>query len=188
MVEEANSMQELGERIRKKRQALKIPISELAGKIGVTSSLISQIERAKASPSILTLKKIANVLHTTVGELIGENDTLLNHPLMTTEERKFVKKNDEGASLFLLSNHAPRKEMDTFVIEFEKKANSSQIMTSKNPRQEFCYALKGKLKVQYGNQEYTMEEGDSFYFYSNQNHLFTNIGNNRAEMLWIVNQ
>jgi len=181
-------MHELGDRIRKKRQALNIHMAELADSIGVTSSLISQIERAKASPSILTLKKIANVLHTTVGELIGENDTLFKNPLLKVEERRFVKANKKGAQLFLLSHHSPRKQMDTFIIDFRKNADSSEIMTNRNPRQEFCYILKGQIKVKLSNKEYILQQGDSFYFYSNQEHLFSNDGNGKAQMLWVVNQ
>ena len=66
-------MHRMGERIRARRENLGIQVNDLAGMIGVTPSLVSQIERAKAFPSILTLKKISDALQTTVGELIGEN-------------------------------------------------------------------------------------------------------------------
>ena len=103
------------------------------------------------------------------------------------EEKKFVKKNDHGASLYLLSHHDPKKEMDTFIIEFCKNSDSTKIMTSKNPRQEFCYVLKGNFKVLLNTKEYSLEEGDSFYFNSSQYHLFSNTGEENAELLWVVN-
>ncbi len=181
-------MHKIGDKIRQRREYLNIHSNDLANSIGVTSSLISQIERAKAFPSILTLMKIADVLQTTVGELIGEYETLVANPLLKVKDRKFVKKNDKGTRLFLLSNHDPKKEMDTFIIEFEKDADSTKIMTSKNPRQEFCFVLKGNIKVTLNTKEYILEEGDSFYFKSSQYHLFSNIGKESAEMLWIVNQ
>jgi transcriptional regulator with XRE-family HTH domain len=181
-------MHTIGDRIRKRREYLNIPSYDLANAIGVTSSLISQIERAKACPSILTLMKIADVLQTTVGELIGEYETLVSNPLLKVEDRKFVRKNNKGARLYLLSHHDPKKEMDTFIVEFDENADSTNIMTSKNPRQEFCYVLKGKINVVLNTQEYTMKEGDSFYFNSSQYHLFTNMNRGKAQMLWIVNQ
>ena len=55
-------MYKLGERVKKRRETLNIQTNDLAFLIGVTPSLISQIERAKAFPSILTLKKIADAL------------------------------------------------------------------------------------------------------------------------------
>lgn len=181
-------MHRMGERIRKRREYLGIQSNDLAKSIGVTSSLISQIERAKAFPSILTLKKIADALQTTVGKLIGEHATFLENPLMKVDERKYAKKNSHGAQVYLLSHHDPQKQMDPFIIEFEKKGNSKEIMTPKNPRQEFCFVLKGRFEVQLGEQKYTLNQGDSFYFYSNKNYLFTNISDENAQLLWVVNQ
>ena len=95
-------MDQMGKRIKKKREFLGFQVKELSIKIGVTSSLISQIERGKAFPSIVTLKKIAEALHTTVGDLIGENENLVQHPLLKSNERRFVKKNKKGTSLRIL--------------------------------------------------------------------------------------
>jgi len=181
------AMHRMGDRIKKRREILKKPSSELAQAIGVTSSLISQIERGKAYPSILTLKKIADALNTTVGELIGEYEMLITNPLLKADERKYVKKNKTGATLYLLSHHDPSKHMDPFLIRFFQNADSSEIMTTRHPRQEFCYVLKGHFSVQLNDKTFEIKEADSFYFNSNQNHLFKNISNEEAQLLWVVN-
>jgi transcriptional regulator with XRE-family HTH domain len=178
----------MGERIRKRRESLGIQVNDLANSVGVTSSLISQIERAKAFPSILTLKKIADALKTTVGDLIGENATFIKNPVMKADRRKFAKKNNNGANVYLLSHHDPQKQMDPFLIDFEAEGNSEEIMTPKNPRQEFCYVLKGAFEVSLNNKKYNLKEGDSFYFYSNHDHLFKNISKSNSQLLWVVNQ
>jgi len=181
-------MHRMGERIRARRDSLGIQVNDLAGMIGVTPSLVSQIERAKAFPSILTLKKIADALQTTVGELIGENASFVAKPFLEAKDRKFVKENKNGTRLYLLSHHDPEKHMDPFILYFNEKSDSSGIMTTANPRQEFCYVLKGKFKAVLGTQEFLLEKGDSFYFNSSQYYLFSNIGDDVAELLWIVNQ
>ena len=81
-------MKRLGERIRRKRESLHLKLNDLAGKVGISSSALSQIEKAKAFPSILTLKSIADCLHTTVGELIGENETLSKQPQIKYADKK----------------------------------------------------------------------------------------------------
>jgi len=177
----------MGERIRKRREYLGIQSNDLAKQIGVTSSLISQIERAKAFPSILTLKKIADALQTTVGELIGEKATFIENPHLKAKDRKFAKKNRSGASVFLLSHHDTQKQMDPFIIDFEANASSGQIMTPKNPRQEFCFVLEGKFEVKLGDKVYSLNKSDSFYFYSNREHVFKNVSNKKAQLLWVVN-
>ncbi|MDR1099668.1 MAG: helix-turn-helix domain-containing protein, partial [Treponema sp.] len=52
----------LGSRIRAQRIKHNMKISELADATGLTSSTISQVERALISPSIATLKKICDAM------------------------------------------------------------------------------------------------------------------------------
>ena len=94
-------MDQMGKRIKRQREILGLQVKELSKEIGVTSSLISQIERGKAFPSIVTLQKLAYALNTKVGDLIGENENLDQHPLLKPEERRFVKLNKSGTSLHL---------------------------------------------------------------------------------------
>jgi len=179
-------MDQMGRRIKKRRESLGFQIKELSIKIGVTSSLISQIERGKAFPSIVTLKKVAEALQTTVGELIGENENLVQHPLLKSNERRFVKENKNGTSLHLLSYHDPTKQIEPYIIQFTKNSDSEAIMTSKYPGQEFCFILKGGFEAVINEKQYSLSEGDGFYFHSKQTHLFKNISGKKAEMLWII--
>ncbi len=179
-------MDQMGKRIKKKRESLGFLIKELSTKIGVTSSLISQIEKGKAFPSIVTLKKVAVALQTTVGELIGENESQVQHPLLRSSERRFAKKNANGTSSYLLSYHFPSKQIEPYLIQFSKNSNSKGIMTSNFPGQEFCFVLKGSFEVLIDNNKYNLSEGDGFYFNSNKSHLFKNISGDKAEILWII--
>jgi transcriptional regulator with XRE-family HTH domain len=96
-------MKRIGERIKGRRVLLNLHLNELAGKVGISSSALSQIEKAKAFPSIITLKSIADNLNTTVGFLIEENDNLSNNPVIKKSEVRFVQKNSSGTELYLLS-------------------------------------------------------------------------------------
>jgi transcriptional regulator with XRE-family HTH domain len=56
-------MQGIGTEIKKRRKKVDLTLKALAGKIGVTGSFLSQIEKGKAAPSLATLKKIADALN-----------------------------------------------------------------------------------------------------------------------------
>jgi len=176
----------MGKRIKKKREVLGYLVKELSAQIGVTPSLISQIEKGKAFPSIVTLKKISEALQTTVGELIGENENLGQHPLLTSNERRFVKKNKNGTSLHMLSYHDSSKQIEPYIIQFKKNSNSEGIMTSNFPGQEFCFVLKGSFETIVNEEQYNLKDGDGFYFNSKQSHHFKNISEKEAELLWII--
>ncbi len=179
-------MDQMGKRIKRKRENLGYSMKDLSEKIGVTSSLISQIEKGKAFPSIVTLKKIAEVLQTTVGELIGENENQIKHPVMRFADRRFAKNNNKGTRSYLLSYHFPSKEIEPYLIAFEKNSDSRGIMTSNYPGQEFCFVLKGEFEVTIEENKYILSKGDGFYFNSNRSHLFKNISGKEAELLWVI--
>uniref|UniRef100_UPI0032174DAD helix-turn-helix domain-containing protein n=1 Tax=uncultured Draconibacterium sp. TaxID=1573823 RepID=UPI0032174DAD len=178
-------MKRLGERIRRKREALHLKLNDLSVKVGVSSSALSQIEKAKAFPSILTLKNIADCLHTTVGELIGENETLSKQPLIKNSDKKFVKQNKSGTKLYLVSHHDPLKQMETYLVEFSPGSDSEGIMTS-HPGQEFCYLISGKLEISLEGKRYLLELEDSFYFNSNITHKIKNVYEGTSRIIWVV--
>ncbi len=178
-------MNRLGERIKRRRETLNMQLTDLAKKVGISASALSQIENAKAFPSVVTLKAIADHLYTTVGELIGENDTLTRNPLIKSEDIKFVKANASGTSLFLLSHHDSSKQMEPYMVKFSENADSSEIMTE-HAGQEFIHVLEGKIMVNLDNNQYILEKGDNFYYNSNKPHSIKNIGSSSAKILWII--
>ena len=178
-------MNRLGERIKRRREVLNLPLNDLSKKVGVSASALSQIENSKAFPSIVTLKRIANSLYTTVGELIGENESLTKNPLIKADDIKFVKVNSSGTSLFLLSHHENSKQMEPYIIKFVENSDSSDIMQS-HPGQEFIHVLEGKMMITLDNSQYILEKGDNIYFNSNISHALKNIHTSSAKVLWVI--
>ncbi|NLE31941.1 MAG: helix-turn-helix transcriptional regulator, partial [Bacteroidales bacterium] len=48
-------MKRIGERIKKKRELMNLNLNELAERVAVSASALSQIEKSKSFPSIFTL-------------------------------------------------------------------------------------------------------------------------------------
>ena len=85
-----------------------------------------------------------------------------------------------------MSYHFPSKQIEPYLIKFDKDADSKGLMTSKFPGQEFCFVLKGKFEATINRKKHLLEQGDSFYFDSGNTHLFKNISNEDAELIWVV--
>lgn len=93
----------IGREIRRLRQEKGLNITELAEKIGVSRSYLSQIElESVKSPTIDTAKKIANALGISVSELINEKEpqehgsaTAYGSPLNSEEIKKFADEKNE---------------------------------------------------------------------------------------------
>lgn len=66
------ALPEVGDRIRDRRQSMDMSVRELARRLTLSPSLISQIERGKATPSVATLYAITTELKMSLDELFSE--------------------------------------------------------------------------------------------------------------------
>ncbi len=177
-------MNRIGERIKKKRELLHLHLNELAEKVGISSSALSQIEKSKSFPSILTLKSIAENLHTTVGELVGENESLGNNPVVYKKDIKYIDQNKSGTIIYLLSNHDLNKQMDTYLVRFAKASGIEGFFT-KAFGQIFCHVLSGEVRFDLEGKSYLLKQGDNIYFNAKVSHDVINNYDGVSELLWV---
>lgn len=67
----------LGQRLRLVRQARGLTLGEGAGRAGISSSYLADIERGRTSPSVDTLRKLAKALEFSVAALYHSGDVVL---------------------------------------------------------------------------------------------------------------
>ena len=65
---------ELGDRVRERRQQLGLSLRDLAERSELTASFLSQVERGVTSPSIDSLRRVANALDVPVFHFLLEPD------------------------------------------------------------------------------------------------------------------
>ncbi|MEJ5265833.1 MAG: XRE family transcriptional regulator [Bacteroidales bacterium] len=183
-------MRRLGERIRKRREILNLPLNDLAKRVGITPSALSQIENAKTFPSIVTLKSIAEHLKTTVGELIGENELLNKNPVIKKNEIKIFEHCGEKIEIYLLSQPDTNKYMDVFLLKIhtQTKINVDTFhqLVPRPHHQVFFHVLSGKFVIVLNEVQYTLEAGDNVYFVQPMFEELLNAGNTDGELLWII--
>ncbi len=175
-------MNRIGERIKNKREQLGLQLNELAKRVGVSPSALSQIEKSKSFPTILTLKSIAEQLETTVGELIGENESLQNHPVFRHDESILTGSNLSGTEVYSLSQNDLSKQMETYLMRFTKDSDSIGLFKQLTG-QVFGYLLNGELQFEIDNKSYVIQPGDSIYFNAKRNFRLQNIANSSSELL-----
>ena len=172
--------------VKRLREEQGITLRELSKDVGVSPSFLSQVEQGKASPSLATLKSIADALQTTVGNLIGDNATQSSEKLVTKEaERKAFKQMGKGIQIFLLSEPNPYKQMQPLLFKISSDAGSGEKSYS-HYGQEFIVVLKGSLEISLADKTYFLKKGDSIYFNSSTPHSFKNLNKGETEALWVV--
>ena len=178
-------MSSIGERIKKSRNDRGLSLRELATKVELSASFLSQIEQGKASPSIENLKKIANYLEVKVSYLIEEEDEALGSFHIKKEDRKYVESIDSKTSIALLTSSKIEKNMEPIMYEIKPGGESGRGFFNHNG-EEFIYIVEGTLDIYIEDQLTTLNEGDSFYFKSSLNHRFKNNGKKLTKAIWIV--
>ena len=179
-------MERLGERIKERREAFGFSLGELSKAAGVSTSLLSQIEHKKASPSLNTLKAIANSLNTTIGALVGEKEIINRNPVIRYNKKKLIKQTEYGALLYQVSDYSLVQSMETYFVRLENQGNCKGLTNSTRHAQEFCYILSGIIEISVNGKLHVLNQGDSIYFDSNELESIVNMQSGVSDFLWMI--
>ncbi len=175
----------LGPEIRSLRKRRGLTLKEVANRTGYTESFLSQVERGLTSPSISSLKEISAALGIALTHFFEKKTKLQRILFLKKGQGKRLDMAIERAVFCLLAPNIPERKMEPLFIVMEP--GSAQVKERYSHRgEEFAFLIKGKLEVFVGDKKYILEEGDSLYFDSSLPHGWSNIGRERAEVIWIV--
>jgi len=151
---------QLGHRLRKRRQELSLSLRELAERVGVTASFLSQVEHDQASPSIKSLRKISEALEVPIFYFLAEHDA--KGPVVRRNERLKLTLPDSNLVYELLAPDVNR-QMEALMAQLGP-GDDNVAMSLRRYTEEFIYVLQGHLEIQLEEKVYTLDPGDSIYF------------------------
>lgn len=185
----------IGRRLAAHRAARGLRVSDLARTVGVSPSLISQIERGQSRPSVSTLFALAEALGLPVDAFFRETPpdtptltravpptTLAAHarlPAAPDEERYVVRRHSRAtidiANGVRWERLTPRtlREMDFLELVYGPRAESSAALYC-HPGTEMVLVLSGELDIYVGFERYHLQAGDSMHFPSMRPHRYVN--------------
>ncbi|PIV52409.1 MAG: MerR family transcriptional regulator [Elusimicrobia bacterium CG_4_10_14_0_8_um_filter_37_32] len=179
-------MKIVGMNIKKIRKEKGITLGKLGSILDVSASFLSQVEVGRATPSLATLKKIADALQTTIGALVGEtSNSTEKSPVTRENKRKSLKNLNKSINMYLLTLQDPNKQMEPLLFKLKGNVNSGNSMY-RNFGQEFAIVLKGIIEIVLNSGRHILKRGDSIYFNSNTFHFFKNGHKGITEVIWIV--
>jgi transcriptional regulator with XRE-family HTH domain len=173
--------------LREARKSKDLSLKDVADATGLSIGLISQIERGLTTPSMRSLRQIADAVGVSVSSLFARTDA-----------------EDAGES-----RHITRKHMRR-VLNLDSIGMHMEIMTPEEgtPIQafvayllpggmsgtefdshighEFGIIIDGQLELFLGPQRYLLNPGDSFSFNSQTPHRYVNSGPTMTYIHWII--
>jgi transcriptional regulator with XRE-family HTH domain len=195
----AGELEDIGTRLREERDRVGISQRELARRVGLSPSMISQIESGLSQPSVSTLYGIVTELGASLDDLFGGNgssseagpdgpsDEASTHlgPMVRAEDRHVIDL-DSGVRWERLTSHEHAHVDFLHVVYDVGGSSASDEKMMRHPGREYGVVLEGRLGVRLGFDEYALGPGDSIAFDSTQPHRLWNIGDVPAKGIWFV--
>ena len=159
--------------LKKIRQQQNISLDMLADQTGVSKSMLGQIERGEANPSIGVLGKITSGLHIELQELTKEPQNAL-----VLQRQKDLRPVKEGRSQYQIYNlFSPEEKKNFEIYQIEVMPGQSYASGGHGLHtREYVLVSKGLLQLEVDNTVYTVEEKDSVRFDSDKGHIYRNVG------------
>jgi transcriptional regulator with XRE-family HTH domain len=194
----------MGDRLRAARTSHRLSLRELAKRLSVSPSLISQIETGRAQPSVSTLYAIAAELNVSLDDLLFNDGrrwsangrgvpTQATRPLASTPggpvqragDRKEIRLASGVIWDRLTTESIPG--IDFLYVTYEVGgASSPESQFQRHGGHEWGYVLSGHLTVTIGFDEHELGPGDAISIDSTMPHRMHNRGDVPVHGIWFV--
>lgn len=187
---------QLGPRLRDAREKKGVTLRGLARKVGVSASLVSQIEHGHVMPSVGTLYAISNELGLLVDDLFrdGGRATRPARPARGRAAKNPVQRS-RGRETIHLSGGVrwerltPTSDAEVeflYVVYDVGAASCEKDELIQHGGKEYAYVLSGRLGIRIGPDEFELRPGNSISFDAQHPHRLWTIGRRPAVAVWVV--
>jgi quercetin dioxygenase-like cupin family protein/DNA-binding XRE family transcriptional regulator len=186
----------IGAHLRDARVQRGLSLRSVAQALGVSASLISQVETGKTQPSVSTLYAMVTHLGVSMDELMGVTPAAPPSPVpgfsgpvlpavqRGTENPVLEMENGVRWERLAVGEGGPA---DALLVTYDPGATSSiEGKLMRHSGVEYAYILEGELTLQLDFDVHVLRPGDSLQFDSVRPHLYSNNGTSQARGVWFV--
>ncbi len=171
----------IGQRIRDLRKARGMTLQALAEVTGLSSSMLSLVERGLASPSIGSLIVISDALGKTMSALVSEGTDNLDNLVVRARDAQVVK--TAGGVIRRVMKEDITNDVTVAVNEYAPQTGSSEHLLSHDGF-EYGLLMEGTLIVEVEGMSHLLYVGDMISYPSRRPHRIWNPGPGMARSVW----
>jgi len=164
---ENNLEMAIGHEVRAYRRKLGMTVTDLAAATGVSTGMLSKIERGNISPSLTTLQILAHAFSVPVTAFFrafeeSHGVSFIKAGKGVEIERRGTRAGHQYSLLGHIENNTSGVIVEPYLITLT--ADSDVFPTFQHEGMEYLYMLEGCVTYRHGERLYRMEPGDSLFF------------------------
>src|SRR5512140_541104 len=152
--------QHLGSRVKHLRGGRGWSLESLANASGVSRSMLSQIEREQANPTLAVTLRIARAFGLTLGELLELPGAASGVTVIRAEDHAFHYRSDKDCRIRTLSPLNLEKDVEFYEVRLQAGGALRSSPHFEGTR-EFLTVQKGRLRIESAGDAEELEAGDS---------------------------
>jgi len=175
----------LGRRVKKLRADRRWSLEELANVSGVSKSMLSEIEREKANPTLTVTYRIARAFGLNLQELIETSESASTIQVIRSTERSQIYRSDKQCEIRTLSPLNLEKEAEFYQVTLKPKGELRSQPHYEGTR-EFITVEQGRLRIESGKDAVDLGKDDSATYRADIPHAIVNQGTEKAVVFLVV--
>lgn len=176
---------QLCEKIRSARKELGWTLQQLGEASEVSSSMISQIERGLANPTLAVAYRLAKALGLSLGELVGTPEQESQVEVIRSNDPQFLFRDDSSCKVRTLSPLHLEKDVEFYQVSLKHGGEMQSAPHFRHTR-EFLTVEKGTLELCVGEETRKLKPGDSAHYPADCPHALRNAGKGEAVVFLVV--
>lgn len=169
------SVAAVGATVRSTRRLLGLTVEALASRAGVSTGALSQLERGRGNPSLLTLQRLADALSIPLVQLLQGGAEPEHHVVRAGQRPRLPASGDDTRESQVLRELLTPSGGRLQVIRSEVPPGfSNEGRSYRHLGQECVFVLSGRLRVGVGQEIVDLAEGDTITYDCTTAHWWSN--------------
>ncbi len=155
----------IGAEVRALRKALDLTVAELGHAAGISAGMLSKIENGAISPSLATLRALAQALNVPVARLFAETEERRDCSFVQAGTGlRIERRGTKAGHLYDLLGHSLAGDIvvEPYLITLRKDA--VPYTQFRHAGVEFIYMLSGQVTYRHADRTYDLAPGDALLF------------------------
>lgn len=165
------------------RKTHNLTIKEFSVKTGLSTALLSELERNIGNPTLLVLDTLASAMGMSISTLLEQE--IPNHSLVRRKADRCQVNFPDAQNLYNVLSVSPvRSKLQLLLLELEPGMTSNREMSVHPYFEEIAYMISGTATILFEHEKINLYEGDSIRILPGRRHTFQNHSEEMASVLF----